>query len=82
MGAHRVVNSRNDAELDAMAGTLNFILCTVNVPMNWDAYIAALAPKGRLHVVGAVPDPIPVHAFPMLVGQKSVSGAVGSHMDV
>jgi uncharacterized zinc-type alcohol dehydrogenase-like protein len=75
MGAHRVVNSRNDAELEAIAGSLNFILCTANVPLNWDAYVAALAPKGRLHVVGAVPEPIPVQAFSMLVGQKSISGS-------
>jgi uncharacterized zinc-type alcohol dehydrogenase-like protein len=75
MGAHRVVNSRDDAELGAIAGSLDFILCTVNAPMNWDAYVAALAPKGRLHVVGAVMEPIPVHAFAMLVGQKSISGS-------
>lgn len=37
--------------------------------------INALAPKGRLHVVGAVPEPIPVAVFSLLSGQKAISGS-------
>jgi uncharacterized zinc-type alcohol dehydrogenase-like protein len=43
--------------------------------MNWEAYLATLAPKGRLHVVGAVPEPIPVSVMSLLIGQKSVSAS-------
>ena len=75
MGAHKAVDTRNDAEIAKLAGTLDFLICTVNVPLNWDAYIATLAPKGRLHVVGAVTEPIPVGVFSLLVGQKSVSAS-------
>ncbi len=79
LGAHRCVNSRDDAAIEAEAGRFDFIVSTVNVPLNWEAYIAALAPKGRLHVVGAVLEPIPVTAFPIIMGQKSVSGSpIGS----
>ena len=39
------------------------------------SYLDALAPKGVLHTVGVVPDPIPVPAFALIVGQKSVSGS-------
>ena len=31
------------------------ILVTANVEIDWDAYINTLAPGGRLHIVGAVP---------------------------
>jgi uncharacterized zinc-type alcohol dehydrogenase-like protein len=49
------------------------------VPLNWQAYVAALAPRGRLHVVGAVTEPIPVSVFSLLVGQRSISSSpVGS----
>ncbi len=75
MGAHQVVNSRDDDALDAIAGSLNFILSTVNVDLDWDRYLAALGPKGRLHTVGAVLSPIPVAAFSLIGGQKSVSGS-------
>lgn len=74
LGAHHVVSSKDKAALAKIQGSLNFILSTVNAPMDWNAYLGALAPKGRLHVVGAVPEPIPVPAFTMLTGQKSLSG--------
>jgi len=79
MGAHEVLNSRSDEALAGIAGSLDLIISTVNVPLNWDGYIAALAPRGRLHVVGAVLEPMPITAFPMIGGQKSISGSpVGS----
>jgi uncharacterized zinc-type alcohol dehydrogenase-like protein len=75
LGAHAVVNSRDPSELEAVAGTFDFILSTVNVDLDWDAYLGALAPRGRLHSVGAVPSPLPIPAFTLLAGQKSVSGS-------
>lgn len=75
MGAHRVVNSRDPAQLGAVAGALNFILSTVNADLNWALFLNALAPKGRLHMVGAAPTPIPAPAFTLIGGQKSISGS-------
>jgi uncharacterized zinc-type alcohol dehydrogenase-like protein len=37
--------------------------------------IATLAPNGRLHNVGVVPEPIPVSAFSLIAQQRSVSGS-------
>ena len=75
LGAHRVVNSTDSAELGKITGSLDFILNTANADMNWEAMLAALAPKGRLHIVGTPPAPIPVAVFPMIIGQKSLSGS-------
>ena len=75
MGAHRVVSSRDPAAMKAINGSLDLILNTVNVPLDWKALIATLAPKGRLHVVGAVLEPIPVNAMGMILGQQSLSGS-------
>jgi len=75
MGAHRIVNSRNTDELDAIAGSLDFILSTVNVDLDWESDLGALGPRGRLHTVGAVPSPIPAPAFGLIGGQKSISGS-------
>ncbi|ACK50929.1 Alcohol dehydrogenase zinc-binding domain protein [Methylocella silvestris BL2] len=74
-GAHDVVNSRNGDDLRKIAGTLDLLLVTVNVPLDWPAMMATLRPKGRLHVVGAVLEPIPVAAFPIIMGQNSFSGS-------
>jgi alcohol/geraniol dehydrogenase (NADP+) len=74
-GAHRVVSSRDSAAINQLAGTLDLMIVTVNVTLDWEALFASLAPNGRMHVVGAVLEPIPVAAFPMIMGQKSVSGS-------
>ncbi|MEQ9460371.1 MAG: NAD(P)-dependent alcohol dehydrogenase [Phycisphaeraceae bacterium] len=74
LGAHHIVNSRDPDAIKKIEGSLNFILSTVNVTLDWPTYLSALAPKGRLHVVGAAPD-ITLPVFPMLLGQKSLSGS-------
>ena len=79
LGAHRVVNSRDSNQLKALAGSLNFVISTVNVKMDWQALIGTLTPRGKLHTVGAVIEPISLAAFPLIAGQKSLSGSpVGS----
>lgn len=75
LGAHRVINSRDDQQLAAAKGTFQMILNTTNVTLNWPAYLDCLAPKGRLHTVGAVAEPIALPAFPLLLGQKTLSGS-------
>jgi uncharacterized zinc-type alcohol dehydrogenase-like protein len=74
-GAHHVVSSRDSAAIGKLAGTLDLIIDTVNATLDWNALLDALAPNGKLHVVGAVPEPIPVPVFTLLMGQKSVSGS-------
>ncbi len=74
LGAHQVVNSRDAEQFKQIAGALDFILCTANVTLPWDAILGCLAPKGRLHMVGAVLEPIPVAAFTLIAGQKTISG--------
>ncbi len=74
MGAHHVVNSRTPESLKPLARSFDFVLSTVNVPLDWAAYIEALAPKGRLHFVGAVLKPLDIGAFPLIMAQRSVSG--------
>lgn len=75
LGAHRVVSSRNADEINAIAGQLDLVIVTANAPLDWDAIIRTLAPKGRLHLVGAVLEPIPVQAFSLISGQKEISGS-------
>jgi uncharacterized zinc-type alcohol dehydrogenase-like protein len=78
-GAHGVVSSRDSAAIKKLAGTLDLILVTANAPLDWEALFGALAPNGRLHLVGAVTEPIPVNAFSLITGQRSLSGSpVGS----
>jgi uncharacterized zinc-type alcohol dehydrogenase-like protein len=74
-GAHQVVSSKDSASIKELAGVFDLLFSTVNVPLDWDAMVNCLAPNGRLHVVGAVLEPIPVGAFSLIVKQRSVSGS-------
>jgi uncharacterized zinc-type alcohol dehydrogenase-like protein len=74
-GAHHLVSSKDSSEIKKFAGSLDLLISTVNVPLDWDAMLNTLAPKGRLHVVGAVLEPIPVPAFSLILAQRSISGS-------
>jgi uncharacterized zinc-type alcohol dehydrogenase-like protein len=79
MGAHRTVNSRDADALAAEAGRFDLVMSTVNVKLDWNAYVATLKPRGRLHLVGATMEPLDLGVFPLIMGQRSVSGSpVGS----
>ncbi len=83
LGAHHFVNSRDEKALESVANSFDAIISTVNVDLDWDAYIAALRPKGRLHLVGAIPSPISSSIFPLLLGQKTISSSpVGSPITI
>jgi uncharacterized zinc-type alcohol dehydrogenase-like protein len=79
MGAHKFVSSKDTAALGKLAGSLDLIMSTVNVSMDWSTYLNCLAPKGKFHTVGAVLEPMQIPAMTLIMGQKSVSGSpVGS----
>ena len=52
LGAHKTLDSRDPAELAAAAHSFDLILSTVNVKLDWNAYLKTLKPKGRLHFLG------------------------------
>ncbi len=64
LGADHVVVSNDSSALQAIAGTLDR-----------PAYMATLAPSGRLHIVGAVLEPIPIAAFDLIMTQRIVTGS-------
>ncbi len=79
MGAHHVIDSRDAKALKAAHGKFDMIISTVNVKLDWSAYVATLKPRGRLHFVGAPLEPLEIGIFSLIGGQRSLSGSpVGS----
>jgi uncharacterized zinc-type alcohol dehydrogenase-like protein len=74
LGAHHFVNSRESKAMKEVAGSLDFILSTINADQDWGVYMAALRPTGTLCFVGVPPSPVSVHAFPLISGQRAISG--------
>lgn len=79
LGAHKTLDSRDSAALQAAAGQFDLILSTVNVSLDWEGYLSTLKSKGRLHFLGAALEPLQLNVFSLISGQRSVSGSpVGS----
>jgi uncharacterized zinc-type alcohol dehydrogenase-like protein len=76
LGAHEVVNSRNDAEMQALAGTFNFILDTVPAKHEISHYINLLKTDGTLTFVGAPNEPLALDVAGLLFGRKKVAGSL------
>lgn len=74
-GAHHVVSTRDSDAIRKQVGSLDLLIVTTNVQLDWDALISTLAPHGRMHVVGAVPEPIPVPVLALIWKQASLSGS-------
>ncbi|GAA5524702.1 aldehyde reductase Ahr [Microbulbifer aestuariivivens] len=79
LGAHHTLNSRDETAVGEAAGRFDVIISTVNAKLDWNLYLSTLKPQGRLHFVGATTDPLDISVFPLIMGQRQVSGSpVGS----
>ncbi len=79
MGAHDTINSRDSEAIKAAAGRFDLLISTVDVKLDWNSYIGSLKPRGRLHMLGAVTEPLDLNLIPMMFRQLSVSSSpVGS----
>ncbi|MBW4635384.1 MAG: NAD(P)-dependent alcohol dehydrogenase [Iphinoe sp. HA4291-MV1] len=75
LGANHFINSRDPNALKSVENSFDLILSTVNADLDWSTYITCLRPKGRLHFVGVVPNPVSSHVWPLITAQKSISGS-------
>jgi len=79
LGAQRFVNTRELKAMKEVAGSLDFILTTVNADQDWGVLIQALRPTGTLCFVGVPPSSVAVQAFPLISGLRSITGSpIGS----
>lgn len=53
LGAHKFVSTYDKDALKKLRNSLDMVLVTVNVELDWETYLRTLRPKGILHIVGA-----------------------------
>lgn len=73
-GAHHFINSNNLDSLRSLTSRFNLIIVTANVEIDWDSYINTLAPGGRLHIVGAVPQ-VRATMSPLISHERSIGAS-------
>jgi uncharacterized zinc-type alcohol dehydrogenase-like protein len=76
LGAHEVIISTNAEEMQQHAGSFDFILDTISADHDINAYVGMLGLDGNITLVGAPEKPLPVSAFALLFGRKSISGSL------
>ena len=75
LGAHEVVLSRDATEMQKHAGSFDFILDAVSAEHDVNAYLNLLRPDGAVVMVGAPEKPLPVAAFSLIMGRRSLAGS-------
>jgi uncharacterized zinc-type alcohol dehydrogenase-like protein len=75
LGADEVVISKNADEVRKHAGSFDFILDAVAADHDIGAYINLLRRDGNITLVGAPEKPLPVSAFGLIMGRRSLSGS-------
>ncbi len=76
LGAHEVVISKNEAEMQKHAGSFDFILDTVSAEHNVNAYLDLLKLDGTLTMVGASPTPLPIAVGSLLFRRRQLAGSI------
>ncbi|NND53466.1 MAG: zinc-binding dehydrogenase, partial [Gammaproteobacteria bacterium] len=79
LGATDTLDSTDASALADAKGKFDLLLSTVNVTLNWSAYLGTLSPRGRLHFVGGALEPMNISAMQLIGTQLTLSGSpVGS----
>jgi uncharacterized zinc-type alcohol dehydrogenase-like protein len=76
LGAHEVILSKDEDEMEKHEKSFDFILDTVSAPHDLDAYLSLLKRDGTLVLVGASPDPLAVDAFSLIHRRRRLAGSL------
>lgn len=76
LGADEVIVSKDAAQMAKHAGTFDMILDCVSADHDVNAYLSLVRVGGDLTLVGAPEKPLPVSAFALFFGNKTLSGSM------
>ncbi|MCZ2342525.1 MAG: NAD(P)-dependent alcohol dehydrogenase [Bacteroidales bacterium] len=76
LGADEVIISKNTDEMKQHAGSFDMILDCVSADHDINAYLNLVRVGGNLTLVGAPEKPLPVSAFSLFFGNKTLSGSL------
>jgi uncharacterized zinc-type alcohol dehydrogenase-like protein len=75
-GAHRFVVSGDSRQMGRVAATLDALLSTATVNLDWNAWLGTLRPNGTFCLLGVPPGPVSLPTLPIIVSQLSFCGSV------
>ncbi len=76
LGADHYFNTGDPDTFTSLARSFDLIVNTVSAELDWDAYIRLLKIDGAMVVVGIPDKQVPVGAFPLVGGRRSLAGSM------
>lgn len=76
MGADHYHATSDPKTFEALAGTFDLLICTVSAGIDWGAYLGLLKVDGTMVLVGAPEEPVPLNAFALIPGRRTLAGSM------
>ena len=76
MGAKHFYATSNPETFEKLQGSFDLIINTVSAEIDWNQYLDLLTMEGTMVVVGVPETQIPVSAFSLIRGRKSLAGSL------
>ncbi|WP_368518668.1 NAD(P)-dependent alcohol dehydrogenase [Rhizobium sp.] len=76
LGAKEYYATSDASTFDKLAGAFDLIICTVSAEIDWNAYLGLLKVNGTMVLLGIPEKAIPVHAFSLVPGRRSLAGSM------
>lgn len=76
LGADHFYATSDPATFEKLRGSLDLIICTVSAGIDWNQYLALLKRDGTMVIVGIPENAVPVNAFPLVAGRRSIAGSL------
>ena len=75
LGAQAFESTRDEATFQKLAGRFDLLIDTISAPHDYNRYLGMLRPQGAMVVVGVPPEPTPVAAMSLIMGNKRLAGS-------
>lgn len=76
LGANHFYATSDPSTFTKLANHFDLIICTVSAGIDWNEYLKLLKRDGTLVVVGVPEENVPVGAFSLVGGRRSLSGSL------
>jgi uncharacterized zinc-type alcohol dehydrogenase-like protein len=76
LGAHAFALTSDESTFKRLANHFDAIIDTISAPHDYNAYLGMLRVDGAMVLLGAPPQPTPVHAFPLIMGRRTLAGSL------
>jgi alcohol dehydrogenase (NADP+) len=76
LGASKFALTSDEATFERLAGHFDLIIDTISAPHDYNRYLGMVRTEGTMVLLGVPPEPTPVSAFALLMGNKKLAGSL------